>query len=690
MANGPFTPQPVEDVISAFADGVNMGIAPLLLPKNQLAAATNGTVRGTLVTQRPAYRKIDILFEYPSDAQNTLSGKYQGGGYYRPDNGFESLMAQISGRLFQFTPGTNTASIIERTIPGDPNPVAPNQVWMWQAEQWMIVMDGVSKPIFFTQNPAGADPNTRRSTWNTNVAQPPTVVNMVAGFIVPAVGNSTGVAVTVVDASNMNPGDVLTFKNFGNFIVQSVAGFVATLVNQNAPVGKTVPNGTSITWFHVSTELPPGRMGAYGLGQNWYSLSDARQFLASDQVGASSGTQPYNYRDSVLNITQNLYLAGGGNFLVPSTAGIITAMVFAATLDVSLGQGPLQVVTTNSVFNCQVPADRLTWQSVTNPILAEAVIGNGGTGQWSTVPANSDTIMRSVDGIFSFIMSRRDFNTWGNVPISREVAPILAQDSPDLLQFSSAVVFNNRLLMTAKPVLSDQGIYWQRLVALNFDPVSSLRGKAASVYDGSWVGLNVLQVITGQFSNVQRCFAFCLNTITNTIELYEILKDEESYFDNDTTRITSVYETPVMLKRVPGKDELDLCKIEDGEVWIDSIRGTTDVQVWYRPDSYPCWIPWHKFGVCNPIALDDPFSKPAYRTRLGLGQPRASDCESANDRPTRSGYWFQFRFVFTGPHRFLGFKVKGVTEPQPMYAKVAGCCENEVGLQFGQFDTSHE
>lgn len=673
--NSPSPPREVQDFLNVFPDGINMGISPLLLQKTQLASATNATVRGTLLTQRPPYQKIAIQFGYPSAGQTGFeTGKYQGGAYYKPDNGFESLVYQIGGRLFQVIPSQTTASFREVTVPGNPNPVSPNQAWMWQAEKWLIINDGSSIPIFFDET---AVPMSRRSTWNS-LTYTPENTTVTVGAVVPAKGAS--INITVASVANMSVNDSIWVIGYGNYTVQVIAGTVITIVNNTGTTGKAIPVGTSVQWFKrtASTELPPGGMGAYGMGQNWFALPDFRQFTASDQVGDSSGTQANNYRDAVLNISRNTFLAGGGNFVVPGTSGTIAAMVFVPTLDASLGQGPLQVLTANTVFTCNVPPDFLTWQAVTNPILAESMISYGGLGQWSTLVANSDTIMRSVDGIRSEILARRDFsNTWGNTPISREVEPVTSADPPSLLPFSSAIVFDNRLLMTAQPVVGPQGIYWKQIIALNMDPVSSLRGKSPSVYDGTWTGLNVYQLIKGQFSGVERAFAVCFNVTTGKNELYEILKQGQGLFDNGTDRIVSISRTAVMLKDVPGKTMFDLCRLVDGEIYFDGIVGTTDFQVWYRPDSYPCWIPWSKFSICSPVATDDPLGKPGYRTRIGLGEPTGKYCEPSNNRPFRTGHYFQFRFVTSGPHRITGFRVKAQIEPDTQYAKIAGCCEGE-------------
>ncbi len=674
--------------MTAFPEGVNMGISPLLLDHTQLAAGTNITVRGTLASQRPVFRKIEIDFGYPDGSTlDFLTGKYQGGSYYKPDNGFESLVFQIGGRIFQVTPAATTASFIERTIPGDPNSPDPDQAWIWQSEKWLLGNDGSGKNMWIFDETAS--PTTRRSTWGTTANYETTLTS--ANVTVPAVGATATVAFASV--ANLAENDTVTFRNVGTAVVTTIAGNNVTVTNLTGTPGKIYYTGSRVNWPGTpSTELPPGRMGIDVMGQNWICLNDGRQFMAGDQTGSSSGTVANNFRDAVLHQTQNLYLAGGGNFAVPGTSGDIRCMSRGAILDASLGQGPLEVHTPNTIFSVNVPTDRQTWQDLTNPILGESVIGSGCLGQWAAVNANSDLIYRGTNGAFSFSIARRDFNTWGNAPISREVDPILSKDPASLLQFVSTIEFDNRGLMTADPAIGPNGIYWKQIVALNFDPISSLRGKAPSVYDGTWTGLNVFQLIKGQFSGVERAFCLCYNAITGHNELYEILKSipldaptklraDQSFFDNDIIRVTSVIQTAVLLRDVKGKSQFDLCRLLDGELYMDNIRGQTDVQVWYRPDSYPCWVRWSKFSICNPVAQDDTRSKPGYRTRIGLGQPSGGPCEPINGRPFRMGHWFQFRFVFTGPFRFLGFKVKACLEPQSQYAKVVGCCENEQVLK---------
>lgn len=658
------------DSLASFENGVYMGVAPELLPRNQMANAVNVTVRGTYAVHRPSVKRVALNFSNNPSLQAAFeSAIWQGGCYYQPDNASGTLLAAISGKLFQLT--LNSAGgmdVTERSASGTEQQSNAVQHWLWQSEKWVIWNDGVSNPVFFD----GA--TCSRSTWNTPVKHSrASNVTPLGDLTIPAVGStSAAVAFSTNGVANMNLGDLVTLPNKGTLAVQTISGTNVTFLNIDAgPVGQVIAGPFTISWIRIGADLAPGRMGVYGLGRNWMSLIDGKQFVASDLVGGASGTQAQSYRDAVLKITENLQLAGGGTFMVPGSVGDIKAMRFDATLDASLGQGALQVLTAKTVFSCQAPVDRLTWQNLSNPILTESLISNGGLSQNSTVMANGDLLFRSVDGIRSLILGRRDFNTWGNVPASREVNPILDSDDVNLLQYSSAVIFDNRLLMTTKPTSSIQGVYHRGLVALNFDPLSSLRGKQASVYDGLWTGLNIFQIVTGDFNNEERCFAFTLNTISHTLELYELLKTDKEHYDNGDGRITWGFESPVLFGKSLNPNR-HLLRLSDGEIFIDNLLGNVDFKVFYKPDQWPCWVPWHSWRECARQPTTDPATagyKPQFRPALGLGEPSASDCDETNNRVLREGFWFQVKILVTGHCRFLGARFRAVTQPLPTFSK---------------------
>lgn len=478
-------------------------------------------------------------------------------------------------------------------------------------------------------------------------------------FTVPAIGNSQQVHVS---QSYIIPIPGAIFIN----------GFAYSV---------TAINTTSAT----AAEMPPGRMGCNAGGRTWMCLPDGKSYIASDLTGdQSSGTVNFNYTDAVLHFTENTLIAGGGAFRVPSDAGNIAAMLPTATLDSSLGTGPVEIITPTMIWANNSPTDRTTWQNVTYPIQSVSLLGAGGLSQWSTVNANSDTMMRSLDGIRSLVLARRDFDVWGNVPYSEEIEPVIVSDNVNLLQFSSAIVFDNRLLMTANPQQHAQGVYHDRIIALNFDPVSSLTGKAPSVYDGIWTGINVLQLVTGTFNNVWRAFAFVLNLsgTSPVIEFWEILlqppdpdylpinqliqwSDPNQNFDNGNEPIPMSIIFPLIDFGQKDPKNMHYLQLNNGEIYVDHMSGTVEFQMWYKADDYPLWTLWFQWlETATPTVQ----GFPKFRPRMGLGTPSGDPCDAENNRPLREGYRFQLKLIIIGNARFKGGKFSAVTIPQPKYA----------------------
>lgn len=490
--------------------------------------------------------------------------------------------------------------------------------------------------------------------------------NTLVGTVVQAftTANRLSTVDIILDVPYTGPDNSPVWINNMMFTISAIPSpgpqAAVTLINGNDTVGFVYNPGATINSI---AELPTARMGTYGLGRIWLSLTDGRSFMAGDIVGGSSGSLVYSFRDAILKSTENSYLAGGGNFVVPGSIGDIQAMIFTATLDVALGQGPLQVFTRRAVFSCMAPVDRTVWQSITNPILTNSLIGGGAQNQNATINANGDTLFRAIDGLRSLILARREFDTWGNVPQSREVQTVFNLDDSTLFQFGSAIVFDNRLLMTCIPTNGPRGVYHQGLISLNFDEISSLRGKAPSIYDGFWTGLDVLQVVTGVFSGVERAYAFCFNESNFKIELFELLPTGTNHFDNGNLPITMSYETSVFF-RPSRPDESVYLRLEDGEIWVSDLFGVVTFQIWFRADDSACWTVWRTFSVCADNSID---GIPQFRPRMSFGMP-TKDCDPINNRPFREGYYFQLRVQITGACTVKRIRVKASPQPEPEFA----------------------
>lgn len=578
----PANPPSQKHIIDGFRvldGGMDQGVSPQLLKKNQCSYAENTTFRGGFAMNRPKFRKIRI-FKNSGVSATALKDIFQGACFYKPDKGNESLVAQIGGNLFQFQfSATTDVFMVDRTIPGDPNDPNVRQAWLWQAEQWVICNDGIHLPIYW--DGSSGPTSTRRS-------------------IGPQVSPST-----------------------------------------------------------ATSELPISRMGCYGMGRNWVALPDGRSFIAGDIVNWSSGTIAFNFRDAVLKASANDLVVGGGSFVVPGAVDNITAMAFMSVLDASLGQGPLQVLTPACVFSCSTPVDQSVWQFITNPILTESLIGSGGLGQNSTTAVDGDLYFRAPEGIRSLIQGRKDFYSYANTPISNEVSTVLSGDDQNLLQYGSAIYFDDRWLMTAHPVVGDCGVYHDTLIAMDRSPISSLRGKAPSIYDGVWKDLNVLQLLRGRVSGKLRAFAFTFNATTSEIEIWEILNDYDSIGVDPVT--WEIEGPPLFIGQEQTKNIFDACRLVDGEIYVDSIQAATTFEVSYRPDYATGWQPWYTTTVA---------AGKTYATRLGLGEPPVVP-NPETDTPFNIGYTFQVKIRVTGAAQIIAFKAVAVMEPTPQFSQPA-------------------
>lgn len=439
----------------------------------------------------------------------------------------------------------------------------------------------------------------------------------------------------------------------------------------------------------LANEVPAGTVMVYALGRLWVTRPTGQSFVAGDIVYGPTGTALYGGRDAILRFTENTFLNEGGDFVVPLSAGPITAMRALANLDTSLGQGPIQIFTSKAAASLNPPFNRDEWKNTTFPIQTASLVSYGAYAQNSTINVNSDIWYRAKDGIRSFIVARRDFSapSWGNTSMSHEVERIINYDDNDLLGFSSAVLFDNRLLMTCSPVrVPMHGVVHRGLIALDFHETTSIRRDGMPAYDGLWTGPRILQVLKLDYGGTERCFAFTLNS-DNEIELYEITVNEPN--DNVSQRIVWSIETPSYRFEDNGTE---LKHLQTGDVWFDELVGQVDFTVQYRPDQYAGWVDWHNWTECatstcfEMTCLLPVPEQPQFRTRQMLPQPSNAE-NTANKSYFRDGYEFQQRLLITGSCKIKKSRIVALqTEEQPYEpSPTEGECQSQQLCVAGPF-----
>ena len=459
------------------------------------------------------------------------------------------------------------------------------------------------------------------------------------------------------------------------------------MIIQDGTSSPFIWDGSSASYASDTTNSVPTGTGpmAFGHGRLW--VAQGRSYVGSDIYGGSNGT---------LKFTENTYLAGGGSFSVPVSAGDITAMRFAAAPNTALGQGELIVATDDAVFTVNVPLDRTGWSALSDPVQRVALINNGAMSHFSTELVNGDVFMRSRDGIRSVIQAVRDFNQLGNTPISSELHRIFKYDAAEYLKYSSGVLFDNRYLLTSQSNYDNtRGVAYAGLVSLDFNQISSMKGKAPPAYDGFWTSevtrssvkhdLEVYQLVKGRFDGVERCFAFIRpkylsgSTVTyGDTELWEIMRDDSLVVDdvdivsgeNVNNEITAEIETPSFDFNQIGAAKI----LESADLWVDNLTGgTVTFNADFHPDQYPCWVSWQNWSVISESSSDNCNDlvdyQRQYRARMRLGTPSSAE-EPAVGKPFNYGWEFAARLKWTGRARVKLFRLNCRETQEEPYADV--------------------
>lgn len=566
--------------------GMNSAVLPNVIQRNQYAFGANLTARGGFTRTRPSLKRLALTYE-PSSIQTAfVTGLFQGAEMYQPDTGNAFMIASVAGRIYKIGfSDSSPIAVVSDITPATANPATTQQVWMYQAEKWLIIQDGNSPPIIFD----------------------------------------------------------------GASCVRA----------EDFPLG-----------------VPIGTVGIYAIGRIWQATGDGLTYVAGNLVYQNGN------RSDVLNFDDNTFLNGGGSFGVPAKAGNIVAMQVSPQMDASIAAGPLIIGCRNLVFSVDAPFDRTSWQDLASPMQTVNLFNYGPTSQWSFSQINGDILYRALDGIRSTILSRRDWHSWVNRPISSEMNRVLNQDDENLLTYSSSVVFDNRYLCTVAPrAIFGHGTIHRGLVALDFEIISTIGSLSHAAYDGLWTGLNILKIVKGSFGTNERCYVTALDA-SNSLMIWEL--ESKGEFDNDgnqDVRIKSVMETRSYDFGTP----FQMKSLETAEIYVRDIQGTVNFKVWYRADLDECWKFWAQWDECAKIeTCPDDFTgvcyspknyKPQYRSRMMLPTP-LDECNEAVGKLKNWGFQFQLRIEVTGSATILSVRTKAKEQPMDnTYGECRTACD---------------
>ncbi len=435
-----------------------------------------------------------------------------------------------------------------------------------------------------------------------------------------------------------------------------------------------------------STTVPLGRQMAYGGGRLWLFDETGFNVLAGDIT-----TDVFQ---SELQFTETQYLSGGGAFSFKKPG---TALAFLPTNNTNTGFGSLIVAGRDftNALRAEITSRDL-WSQV--PGFETVVLPTiGVAGQASVVGVNQDLYWRDANGqIWSLRSATSDAQGPGNSPISREVARITDFETDVQMPYSSAIYFDNRIIITASPFYNRFGAAsFKKLIALDVAPTATMSGKGNPAYDGEWNGLNFVRLMQGDINGTKRAFAISTDDDGEN-RLWEFVPDatqDASYLSAGTgagtgNGVVSLQASPITsyaeYRRFDFQAPARKKRLMRCDIFPTDLDGECNVQVYWRTDNRTQWILWDQFDVCATMTnADDQWLDLAQQER---GRVKTLTAPSLNDsilhQAADVGYAFQIRLVWTG--RLLVDRLTIWAKPleETMYSELADlspeCVRNSI------------
>lgn len=391
----------------------------------------------------------------------------------------------------------------------------------------------------------------------------------------------------------------------------------------------------------LANEVPLGRQMAYGNGRLCVAVN-GNQVKAGDIT-----TQVFQ---SELLFTETNYLNGGGAFLF--TYGV-SALAFLPSNNTFSGYGALMVFGRQFLNSLHLEITARDLWSTTNGFEV-VVVPIGACGQDTVIKVNQDLYFRdSLGEIWSVRSASADAGSPGNAPLSREVSRIVDFETEQLVQFSSAIYFDSRLLFLASPVVNRFGsASFKSIISLDASPLSTIRGKQPPSYDGVADGLEFVRMLCGRIAGLNRAFVISTDSDGEN-RLWELVSGAgaDGYFATDDNVIV-LTENPVQgqfesRRFVFGVTPHKLMRLD---LWPADIEGEVDVQVYYRADNRTKWQPWDTFSMCATMDnADDEWFNLDVQER---GRVKSLTAPSVNDdidnQQADVGFGFQVKIVWEG------------------------------------------
>jgi hypothetical protein len=460
----------------------------------------------------------------------------------------------------------------------------------------------------------------------------------------------------------------------GSFLVQD---------GQSAPI---IFDGASARRSNIfNNEVPVGTAMAYGNG---------RLAVVVDRNQVQAGNITTNLFQSELQFTETTYLSGGGSFFFPQG---VAALSFLPVNNTDTGLGSLIVFGNRFVNSLRLDITaRELWDQI--PGFEQVILPRiGAAGQQCITGVNQDIYWRDTNGnIWSLRSAQWDALSPGNAPVSREVARVVDYETSPLIQYSSGIFFDNRLMFLASPFMNIYGNpSFGDIISLDAAALATMRGKAPPAYDGVAEGLNFTTIVEGEIDNQDRAFVVSTDDDGEN-RLWEIVPAAENDAWYMSTGSSNAYTATAAMEQQSVTSYLETRRYDFGmpgirkqivrvDLWPTQIQDGVTITVYWRADNRTQWQKWGTVFVCAQMTNENnEWYNLAQQERGRIKTLTAPDVIDVIDQQRADmGFGFQVRIEWEGYMLLDRIKVWAKTDiAEVSYSEeddlVGACLQNVV------------
>jgi hypothetical protein len=366
-----------------------------------------------------------------------------------------------------------------------------------------------------------------------------------------------------------------------------------------------------------------------------------------------------NFYQSELQFTETTYLSGGGSFFFPVQ---VNGVAFLPVNNTDTGLGSLIVFGEKFANSLQLNITaRELWDQI--PGFEQVVLPKIGTASQSCiVSCNQDLYWRDTNGnIWSLRSAQWDALSPGNAPVSREVSRVVDYETSSLIQYSSAIFFDNRLMFLASPYFNRYGNpSFGDIISLDAAPLATMRGKSPPSYDGVAEGLAFTAMMEGEINFKDRAFVISSDADGEN-RLWEIVPGAENDASYLAAGSSNAYTFQSQLIQNPVTSYMETRRYDFGipgikkqivrvDLWPTEIQDEVTITVYWRADNRTQWQKWGTISVCAQMTnLDNQWLNLTAQERGRIKTLTAPDnIDSIDNQRADMGYGFQIRIAWTG------------------------------------------